>query len=403
MPQGEAFHRAVSQVLFITQIYGLLPVSNIRSHDVRNIKFRWLSPRTLYSAIILLLNFCEFGAVLNHVIEVGINFHTSSTLALYVVCLLEHVFFWKLAFNWHRIMKHCQYVEQLFLSIPYRFYDEYNMKRRINIVVGVIMSSALIEHCLLLANSFHLSNLERTQCNINVSYLESVYKWERPHLYHILPYKIWLLPLLEWVNETIAYPRSFTDCFLMCIGIGLASRFHQLHRRIAAVHKKVMPPIFWTEVRQHYLALKRLVRMLDAAIAPLVLLAFGNNMSFICFQLFNSFKNIGVDAIVMVAFWYSLIFAVARTTLTIFVTASINDYELKIITALRDVPSKAWTTEVQRFSEQLGNDMTALSGNGFFYLTRQLVLAMGTTIITYELMISDVINQATIRQRTVYC
>lgn len=67
--------------------------------------------------------------------------------------------------------------------------------------------------------------------------------------------------------------------------------------------------------------------------------------------------------------------------------------------------------------------MTALSGNGFFYLTRSLVLAvsklgdlfmqryvyhvtvsqMATTIITYELMISDVINQATIRQRTVYC
>lgn len=54
-----------------------------------------------------------------------------------------------------------------------------------------------MEHCLLLANSFHLSNLERTQCNINVSYLESIYKWERPHLYPILPYHIWLLPLLE--------------------------------------------------------------------------------------------------------------------------------------------------------------------------------------------------------------
>jgi len=48
----------------------------------------------------------------------------------------------------------------------------------------------------------------------------------------------------------------------------------------------------------------------------------------------------------MVAFWYSLIFAVVRTTLTIFVTSSMNDYELKIITSLRDVPSKAWTTEV---------------------------------------------------------
>lgn len=97
----------------------------------------------------------------------------------------------------------------------------------------------------------------------------------------------------------------------------------------------------------------------------------------------------------MLAFWYSLIFAILRTTLTIFVASSIHDFERKIITALRDVPAKAWTTEVrdlfyiisvnfnavcagqvQRFSEQLGNDMTALSGNGFFYVTRQLVLSV---------------------------
>ncbi|XP_001985089.2 gustatory receptor for sugar taste 64b [Drosophila grimshawi] len=403
MPQNETFFRAVSKVLFISQIYGLLPVSNICSHDVKDIKYRWFSPRVFYSATILILNLCEFGIVLYYVISVGVNFHTSSTLAFYVVCLLEHIFFWRLAFNWQSIMKHWHDVEQLFLTIPYRFYDEYKMKRRIHIVVGLVMSSALVEHCLLLANSFHSSNLERTQCKINMSYLEGVYKWERPYLYPIIPYHICIMPVLEWINETIAYPRSFTDCFIMCIGIGLAARFHQLHRRIAAVHRKVMPALFWTEVRHHYLALKRLVRLLDNALAPLILLGFGNNMSFICFQLFNSFKNIGFDFIVMLAFWYSLIFAVVRTTLTIFVASSINDYELKIITSLRDVPARAWSTELERFSEQLGNEMTALSGNGFFYVTRQLVLSMGTTIITYELMISDVINQATIRQRTVYC
>ncbi|EDV39561.1 uncharacterized protein Dana_GF10086 [Drosophila ananassae] len=403
MPQGETFHRAVSKVLFISQIYGLLPVSNVLALDVRDIRFRWLSPRIFYSGLIFILNWCEFLAVINYVIKVAITFHNSSTLSLYIVCLLEHLFFWRLAIHWPSIMRTWHGVEQLFLRIPYRFYDEYKMKKRIYVVFGVVMSSALVEHFLLLLNSFHLSNMERTQCKINVTYLESVYKWERPHFYMIIPYHIWLLPLFEWINETIAYPRSFTDCFIMCIGIGLAARFHQLYRRIAAVHRKVMPAVFWTEVREHYLALKRLVRLLDAAIAPLVLLAFGNNMSFICFQLFNSFKNIGVDFIVMVAFWYSLVFAIVRTSLTIFVASSINDFERKIVTALRDVPTKAWSIEVQRFSEQLGNDMTALSGSGFFYLTRSLVLAMGTTIITYELMISDVINQGSIRQKTQYC
>lgn len=67
-----------------------------------------------------------------------------------------------------------------------------------------------MEHCLLLANSFHLSNLERTQCNINVSYLESIYKWERPHLYKVLPYHVWLLPLLEVILSSGSAWRGLT-------------------------------------------------------------------------------------------------------------------------------------------------------------------------------------------------
>lgn len=155
-------------------------------------------------------------------------------------------------------------------------------------------------------------------------------------------------------------------------------------------------------------------------------------------------RNIGVDAIVMVAFWYSLVFAVLRTTLTIFVTSSMNDYERKIITSLRDVPSKAWNTEVSmipsRFVTQIlrissaidttlqratGKRHDCLIGQWFLlfdaltcvsckqtlrslhatlcYSSFSPLSQMGTTIITYELMISDVINQATIRQRTVYC
>lgn len=134
-------------MLFISQAYGLLPVSNVRALDIEQIRFKWLTPRVFYSAIIFMLNLIEFGAVLNRVISVGVTFHTSSSLALYIVCMLEHLFFWKLAFNWHSIMRHWYRVEKLFLSVPYRFYDEYNMKRRINIVVGLIMSSALGEIC----------------------------------------------------------------------------------------------------------------------------------------------------------------------------------------------------------------------------------------------------------------
>lgn len=66
----------------------------------------------------------------------------------------------------------------------------------------------------------------------------------------------------------------------------------------------------------------------------------------------------------MVAFWYSLVFAVLRTTLTIFVTSSMNDYERKIISSLRDVPSKAWNTEVSMPSKSLLTQISRLSFPG---------------------------------------
>ncbi|XP_030372203.1 uncharacterized protein LOC115622410 [Scaptodrosophila lebanonensis] len=399
MPQSETFHRAVSKVLFISQIFALFPVSNMEARHVQDLRFRWLSARTFYSGFIMVLIVCEFGVALNYVSKVAITFQNAYVLLVFVVCLLMHIFFWRLAISWPKIMSSWQRVDELFLKVPYRYYNEYKMKWRINVVFSFVMISALVEHFLLHIISFHFSNMERTQCKINESFFESIYKLERPHLHMVLPYHAWLLPFLEWISLVIVYPRSFTDCFIMFVGIGLA----KLHGRIAAVHLKAMPAIFWTEVRQHYLELKRLVRLVNAAIAPLVLLAFGKNMFFICFQLFNSFTNIGVDFILLLAFWYSLTFVVLRTMLTIFIASSITVFEKKISTALRDVPSRSWSTEVQRFSEQLGNDMTALSGEDFFFIRRQLFLAMATTIITYELMISDVINKGAIRQRTSYC
>jgi len=48
-----------------------------------------------------------------------------------------------------------------------------------------------------MANSINMSYLERVQCNINASFLEQIYKWERPHLYSILPFSIWMMPFLE--------------------------------------------------------------------------------------------------------------------------------------------------------------------------------------------------------------
>ncbi|XP_013117746.2 gustatory receptor for sugar taste 64b-like [Stomoxys calcitrans] len=164
-----------------------------------------------------------------------------------------------------------------------------------------------------------------------------------------------------------------------------------------------MPSIFWREVREHYLVLKKLLRLLNNEMSALILISCANNMYFICCQLFSSFTNIGVDWVAELAFWFSLVYNIFRTILTLSLAALVDEYTKKIIACLRDVPSRSWCIETQRFSEQLAVDVTAFSAAGFFSLTRKLILAMASTVVTYELMVSSVINEVAIKQVTSYC
>lgn len=66
-------------------------------------------------------------------------------------------------------------------------------------------------------------------------------------------------------------------------------------------------------------------------------------------------------------------------------SSQIYDESKKPIDVLRAAP--IWCTEVRRYSEHVVNDTIALTGMRFFYLTRNLILSVTGTIITYELVL----------------
>ncbi|XP_073838544.1 gustatory receptor for sugar taste 64b-like [Musca autumnalis] len=393
----------MTEVFFLSQFFGLFPISNVYRADISKIQYKWISIPTFYASIIMILNILEFIAVIYYVVYTGINFHSLGTIALFLVCLLEHYFFWRLSVKWPKLIKEWHQVEEVFFKSPYPNYFTFNMKHWLWFWYLIIMCNALVEHCLLVFNSFQKADLERTQCNLNVSYWETLYGRERPHLRMVLSFHGWLLPLLEWLNLSLAYPRNFTDTFIALVSVGLATRFRQIYLRIKHVQGKPMPSIFWLETREHYLMLKRLLRNLNKEISALILLSGANNMYFICCQLFNSFTNIGVDWVAETAFWFSLLYSIFRTVLTFSLASMLDEYTKKIITCLRDVPSRSWCIETQRFSQQLSVDVTALTAAGLFTLTRKLILAMASTVVTYQLMVSSVINEGAIKQVTNYC
>lgn len=91
----------------------------------------------------------------------------------------------------------------------------------------------------------------------------------------------------------------------------------------------------------------------------------------------------------MIYFWYSLSFLIMRTFAVSFLIARIDDESRQPIDILRTIPSHLWNEETRRFRGDILCKRVALSGMEFFYVTREFILSVTGTIITYELVLIE--------------
>lgn len=89
-------------------------------------------------------------------------------------------------------------------------------------------------------------------------------------------------------------------------------------------------------------------------------------------------------------FWYSLLYLIGRTVFVFLCAASVHDASLRPLEYMRHAQTAGWCTELERFGDQIGAELIALSGMKFFYLTRKLLFGMAGTIVTYELVMMQI-------------
>jgi gustatory receptor len=78
---------------------------------------------------------------------------------------------------------------------------------------------------------------------------------------------------------------------------------------------------------------------------------------------------------------------IARTSALFFIASSIHDESRKPLNILRTIPNEGFFPETQRFAQNFRNDCVALSGKKFFFITRELIITIAGTILTYELVL----------------
>ncbi|XP_032514435.2 gustatory receptor for sugar taste 64f-like, partial [Danaus plexippus] len=206
--------------------------------------------------------------------------------------------------------------------------------------------------------------------------------------------------------SSISY--SFIQIFVICVSLYLSSILQQFNRKIHSLDCKYVATSYWLKLRQDYNQVSRLVRSFDDVINGIVFVSFACNLYLVCLQVYfllrsditirqgfhacpentsSGFLN-GYERIISnVYFVYSSTYYIVRTFVVSFTAAKVHTASMEIAPVLYNVPPPTYCIEVQRFIEQIHGSTIALSGLNFFYCTKEVILSMISTVITYELVL----------------
>ncbi|KAH8396274.1 hypothetical protein KR222_007231, partial [Zaprionus bogoriensis] len=355
-------------VLCVAQCFSLMPVRGIWRTSVRELHFSWRSFCVWYSLLCICITSLDTLFSINLAAHGLLDVRGVEPIVFHVSNLLAAYRFLQLARQWPALMQHWAQVEQQLPGYA-NWTQRQRLPRRIQLVAFMLLMLSLMEHLLSIISAVCHDICPKRQDPIE-SYLYAV----ALQLFYVFPYSNWLGWLGKIQNALLTFIWSYTDIFLMIVGIGLSELFARLTRQLRRRVQQPMPEAFWTYVRTRYRAIVELVQEVDDAVSGLMLISFGSNLTM-------------PSTAHAVYFYFSLLFLIGRSLAVLLFVSSVNDRSREPLQLLRHVPHAAYTEEVARFAGELAADTVALSGLRFFSISRKLFLAVAGSIVTYELVL----------------
>ncbi|KAL0849846.1 hypothetical protein ABMA28_011784 [Loxostege sticticalis] len=303
---------------------------------------------------------------------------------------LSLILSWKFMYSWKRLSFYWKRAElvDVSLAIP----DE-AIQRKVIVVTCFVSVCAFAEHLLSMILAIGIDSppmdfLERYILN--------------SHAFLITPntYSLWSAILIFFVSKIATILWNFQDLIIILISMGLTSRYHRLNsfvnlcvknektnRDKTSVTEKYVRTHQWRRIREAYVRQAALVRMVDANIGALVLLSNVNNFYFICLQLFLGLTKSQGSLVSYLYYFISLGWLLFRACSVVLAAADVHIHSRRALEYLQTCPGTGFNIEIMRLNNQLSHDFVALSGMGFFSLSRQTLLEVAGNIIKYELVL----------------
>lgn len=129
-------------VMSFAQFFGTMPLINVLSTDVSQMKFKWVSLRTVYSIFCCV---CLIGydvLTIKWVLNEGVEFSRCVTIIFYTSNVVVMMFFLRLAKHWPKIIRRWKATEDL-MSPLLKERSAKQLKKKLIFLAILVMSLAL--------------------------------------------------------------------------------------------------------------------------------------------------------------------------------------------------------------------------------------------------------------------
>ncbi|KAF5283940.1 hypothetical protein FQR65_LT13701, partial [Abscondita terminalis] len=204
-----------------------------------------------------------------------------------------------------------------------------------------------------------------------VTFVKIIYHY----VFTYVTFSFWKGFLLWIVNVMCTITWNYMDLFIILISVAVAQKFravnHQLRLGIASKSKDYL---FWSKLRENYLAVTKLCQTVDDAVSDIIFISFFNNLFVILVQLFNSLKPRSDGIFGRIYFIYSFVFLISRTMAVLLYASSVSEESRDAANVLMSTPSEMYNIVIEKLLYKIQVDPPTLTGKRFFNVTRALIL-----------------------------
>ncbi|KFB41603.1 hypothetical protein ZHAS_00009217 [Anopheles sinensis] len=375
--EEDTFLRGIRPLVILGQMFGMFPIDGVMRGEPAQLRLKWFSFRVLLNLTVVVTALLQAFYEYQRLMVIGINAKNVSGFVFFVDACLINVLFLNLATVWRSVATKWDEVDRTFNRPPFLMVG-WSLRKRLVVVSFTLLILSVVEHCLSVYSAAHTQFIEIQKCNWTVTNQFRHYALRRfAEMYLIFPYHILSAMFFTYVSSALTIYWNYQDIFIICISIGIATRFQQINNHLKMLSDGVIIPNedFWIRVRTHYVSVCELLDDVDRAISWTMLISCATNLYYICLQILHVSQKLA-STVDDIYYWFSLMFLLARTVTVFLSAAHIHDCAKKPLEIIMKIPNVGWCVELERFSAQLKSEKVALSGMGFFNLTRQLLFSV---------------------------